>query len=325
MNYWWVNQNQTYDHEVGGGYMWSPKRSRNGRRNHFYENMKEVAPGDLVFSFNNKLIACIGIATSYSFEATRPAEFGSAGSLWNAEGWRVCVDYHHISPTLKPSEHMDVLAPTIPSKYSPIREDGGGNQVYLAKLPVEMAAILINLIGPQAKPIVDQAAATKSGLKLAADSLGVSDSAEDEIEKAIAKDPVVAETEKKALIAARKGQGLFRQRVAVIEAKCRVTGVTNPLYRIASHIKPWRKSNNQERLDGENGLLLAPHIDHLFDKGFISFAADGTMLVSPAADRDALEKLGIPLDTVLNVGAFTPGQKAYLEFHRTEIFRKVAE
>lgn len=50
MNYWWVNQNKTYRHEVTGRYMWSPKRNRDGVRSRFYENMKAVAPGDVVFS-----------------------------------------------------------------------------------------------------------------------------------------------------------------------------------------------------------------------------------------------------------------------------------
>ena len=57
MRYWWVNQNQTYRHEVGGGYLWSPKRNANGARNPFYESMREVAPGDLIFSFMDTRIA----------------------------------------------------------------------------------------------------------------------------------------------------------------------------------------------------------------------------------------------------------------------------
>jgi hypothetical protein len=48
MRYWWVNQNQTYRHEVAGGYLWSPKRNANGARNTFYESMREVAFGDLI-------------------------------------------------------------------------------------------------------------------------------------------------------------------------------------------------------------------------------------------------------------------------------------
>src|SRR3954470_6781770 len=51
MRYWWVNQNQTYRAEVRGSFMWSPKQNANGARNQFYENMREVSPGDIVFSF----------------------------------------------------------------------------------------------------------------------------------------------------------------------------------------------------------------------------------------------------------------------------------
>jgi putative restriction endonuclease len=61
MRYWWVNQNQTYRHEVQGGYLWSPKRNANGARNPFYESMREVAPGDLIFSFMDTRILAIGI------------------------------------------------------------------------------------------------------------------------------------------------------------------------------------------------------------------------------------------------------------------------
>lgn len=51
MRYWWVNQNQTFRQEIEGGYLWSPKRNKNGHRNPFYEFMRDVAPGDIVFSF----------------------------------------------------------------------------------------------------------------------------------------------------------------------------------------------------------------------------------------------------------------------------------
>jgi putative restriction endonuclease len=61
MRYWWVNQNQTYHHEVQGGYLWSPKRNANGARNPFYESMREVAPGDLIFSFMDTRIRNYGL------------------------------------------------------------------------------------------------------------------------------------------------------------------------------------------------------------------------------------------------------------------------
>ena len=60
------------------GYLCSPKRNANGARNPFYESMREVSPGDLIFSFVTRIVA-IGIATSYCVESPKPTEFGAAG------------------------------------------------------------------------------------------------------------------------------------------------------------------------------------------------------------------------------------------------------
>jgi putative restriction endonuclease len=126
------------------------------------------------------------------------------------------------------------------------------------------------------------------------------------------------------IIRARRGQGIFKQRVIEIEQCCRVTGVTNPVHLIASHCKPWRDSNNAERLNGENGLLLTPSIDHLFDRGFIGFEDNGTLIISPVAHRPSLERMGIDTQKVVNVGGFREGQKQFLEFHRNSVLLMAA-
>ena len=64
MNYWWVNQNQTYRTEVRGGFLWSPKTLSDGGKNQFYDNMREVTPGDVIFSFSDTRIKALGIALS---------------------------------------------------------------------------------------------------------------------------------------------------------------------------------------------------------------------------------------------------------------------
>ena len=67
--------------ELGeGGYLWSPKRNKNGHRNPFYEFMRKVAPGDLVFSFYDTRIAALGIVRGYCKESPKPEEFGTAGT-----------------------------------------------------------------------------------------------------------------------------------------------------------------------------------------------------------------------------------------------------
>ncbi len=109
-----------------------------------------------------------------------------------------------------------------------------------------------------------------------------------------------------------------------VETHCRVTGVDRIEHLRASHCKPWRDSSDAERLDGENGLLLTPSIDHLFDRGFISFEKNGTLIVSPIAHRRSLERMGIPVGERVNVGGFSDGQKRYLEFHRERVFLEAA-
>ena len=142
---------------------------------------------------------------------------------------------------------------------------------------------------------------------------------EHHIESTIESDPRIADTERKALIVARRGQGLFKQRVMQLENRCRITGVTNPVHLRASHCKPWRDSSNDERLNGENGLLLTPSMDHLFDRGFISFENSGTLSVSPVAHTPSLNRMGVATDRVINVGTFSQGQKQFLDYHRESV------
>jgi putative restriction endonuclease len=88
-------------------------------------------------------------------------------------------------------------------------------------------------------------------------------------------------TERESIVKSRIGQGLFRDRVVELWGSCSVTGLGNLSLLRASHIKPWRDSTNQERLDPMNGLLLQPTLDHLFDLGLISFDETGAVLFSP--------------------------------------------
>jgi putative restriction endonuclease len=136
MRYWWVNQNQTYRHEVKGGYLWSPKRNANGARNPFYESMREVAPGDLVFSFVDTRIGAIGVAQSYCWESPKPSEFGAAGQNWEDIGWRVRVAFTRLDNQIRPKDHIDILRSLLPERYSPLQPNGNGLQsVYLTELP----------------------------------------------------------------------------------------------------------------------------------------------------------------------------------------------
>jgi hypothetical protein len=142
---------------------------------------------------------------------------------------------------------------------------------------------------------------------------------EDKIEHEILNRQVNGPIERIQLVRSRRGQGIFRQNVLSREPRCRVTGITDSRFLRASHIKPWRVSSDIEKIDGNNGLMLAPHVDALFDQGYISFSDDGTMLVSPELDLLILRAWGI--DTAVNFGKFTPAQSRFLEYHRIQEFR----
>ncbi len=314
MRYWWVNQNQTYRHEVQGGYLWSPKRNANGARNPFYESMREVAPGDLIFSFVGTRILAVGIAQSYCWESPKPLEFGTAGQNWEIIGWKVKVNFTELSNKIRPKDHIDILRPLLPDRYSPLQPNGNGLQsIYLTEVPSALAEVLVGLIGQEVAPI---ALAARDVKPVSADDL---DFWERKLEQQLVNDPTIPETERLAIIRARNGQGLFKERVGKIETRCRITGVENPVHLIASHCKPWRDATNEERLNGENGLLLTPSIDHLFDRGFIGFEDNGKLIISPVAHCPSLQRMGIDTTKVVNVGGFTSGQKQFLGFHRNGV------
>jgi putative restriction endonuclease len=320
MRYWWVNQNQTYRHEFNGRYLWSPKRSKNNQRNPSYEFMREVSPGDLIFSFCDTLIPALGIAESNCYESPRPEEFGVTGQNWGPIGWKIKVRFVELRNQIRPKNHMTVLGPVLPRKYSPLQASGNGNQgIYLTELPSELAELLIGLIGREAEEIA-RALYDRPPVESQTAEVIDTEEWENHIEEVIQAETSAPETERAALIAARRGQGLFRERMMRIERRCRITLVDNPIHLHASHTKPWRDATNDERLDGENGLLLTPSIDHLFDRGFISFRDDGQLLVSPAADRISLRRLGVDTEAPVNVGIFSRGQRAFLEYHRNWIF-----
>src|SRR5258705_12317503 len=139
------------------------------------------------------------------------------------------------------------------------------------------------------------------------------------MKQGVAAQPRIPETDRLATTRERRGQGLFKKRVGKIKSKCRVTGVENLVHLVASHCKPWRDSTNEERLNGENGLLLTPSIDHLFGRGFIGFEDNGDLIISPVAHRPSLQRMGIDTTSAINVGVFTSGQKQFLDFHRSAV------
>jgi putative restriction endonuclease len=119
----------------------------------------------------------------------------------------------------------------------------------------------------------------------------------------------------------RVGQDLYRE--ALLDfwgGRCAVTGLAVPELLRASHAKPWADATDAERLDVHNGLLLAVHLDALFDRGFLTFDDAGRGVLSYALPADARALLSVD-DRSLRLRRVTPGHLTYLLWHRTHVFR----
>ena len=113
-------------------------------------------------------------------------------------------------------------------------------------------------------------------------------------------------------------QNKFRKGLFDLNQFCVVTGFNNTQFLIASHIKPWSVSSDEERLDPYNGLLLTPNFDRLFDKGLISFRQDGEILISKQLTHVEQAFFNIPHHAVIQ---FDSRYQRYFEFHQDEIFK----
>lgn len=122
-------------------------------------------------------------------------------------------------------------------------------------------------------------------------------------------------TERIGLVTSRVGQGAYRKSIIHRwEYKCAVTGFNNLNILIASHIVPWTESNDNERLDVNNGILLSPTYDALFDQHLISFENNGKIILSDTIEMQAFDKIGLTgKEKIINFDSFNTN---YLDRHR---------
>jgi hypothetical protein len=293
MAYWWVSQNRTWKEEQGG-YLWAPKAGKKGRIPHHWAAMREVRAGDTIFSYVKKKISAISVAKGEAYDCPRPKEFPLSTAQWGNDGLRIDVAYEPAKPPLSVKPIAEELLRFLPDRYSPLTQSGSGNQGYLFHVPPVAATFLLEKIGN-------------------AESDG------EEILKRVVARSVASETTREALTKSRIGQGRFREEVmALYGGRCLVTGFGEKGLLRASHVKPWSDSNNLERLDPYNGLLLSPSYDAAFDAGYITFENDGTIQFSSQLSKEAFESIGI-LSNCLRQ-KLDARHLAYLDYHRKTVF-----
>ena len=133
-------------------------------------------------------------------------------------------------------------------------------------------------------------------------------------------DRQIPETVKMAIIQSRIGQGEFRKKlIDKYNGRCIITGIDHPNLLVASHIKPWAASSNEERLSVDNGLLLSATYDRLFDRGLITFDRYGKILLSSLIGTENIKRLGLSPGMRFNL-QINESMEEYLSYHRNELF-----
>jgi hypothetical protein len=313
VRYWWVNQKRTHRQELDGELLWAPKKKQGGADSESSSNMAKIMPGDVVFALSlaGATVRAVGVALGRAREAPNPFESGATRKQSGApRGWQVSVRFAELTRPWQPRDHAAELARLLPERHSPLRASGHPNAtIYLAAMPRKMATAVRKAIGDEFDTLVEEIT-QRSG------SHFPDEVAEERLLQRTDIDP----PRKLELLRARRGQGVYRVNLEKVETACRLTGLLDRRHLRAIHIKPWRVSRDVEKLDGWNGLLLSPHLEHLFCRGYISFSDSGELLVSRYLNPAVLDKWGLQLPRY--VDAFHPQQCSYLEYHREEVFER---
>lgn len=296
MSFWWVNHSKSYKKELSGGYIWCPQVHAGDVQRVPWLNVAKVRPGDVIFSYAEQHVRAVGVARTHAF--TTAAKPGYAEMGWGQEGWEVSIQWEQLPTGFSVKPYIDVVRPFLAAKHAPLKNNGDAQLAYLSSISDEFGTWLLHNVGVNETLLVGRAA------ELELNAMHI------------------PETQRMCLHQARVGQGAYRRDVLLIEPKCRLTAISDPNFLIASHIKPWKDCSNEERLDGHNGLMLAPHVDRLFDRGWISFDSSGDLLVQPKA-VETVRAWKLPEQ--MNVGIFSARKARYLEFHRDVVFGQRAK
>jgi putative restriction endonuclease len=282
-NYFWVNQGQTYEEERELGIIWAPQKNSLGRPLSHWEEILNVRPDDVIFSYANQMLVAVSTAMVAGYAVDyKPV---TNGQWANGPGYQADLAYV-TPPRQRPKSELLELGffQENLGKHL-VAANGSVKQAYLFRLDTTEGQFLMSA--------VDLAIPNDSG----------------KIDERLA-----GPTQRAQLVQARIGQGKFREEaMRVWNDRCALSDISHSRLLRASHIKPWSESTNLERLDPYNGIILSANLDAAFDCGLISFEDDGTIKVSEKLSEH--DRMALGLD-ILKVPEFTAKHVSYLAYHR---------
>jgi putative restriction endonuclease len=251
MAFWWVFQGNSYKRAKAGGYLWAPQHNRTGHQLFHWSNMSRVQAVDVIFSGYEGRVVAVSVASGVAYESDPPDERDVP--KWPSRGWRIDVAFSELKVPLHYRDFVPLIIDLLPDRHSPFSRGTGKSSLgYLFALPDDAGQVLIEKI-EASEPLFLERTVT-------AEFVNKPD----------------GETTRNALVAARLGQGKFREDLDKIwSVRCALSSLTRRELLRASHIKPWSASNNFERLDPYNGLLLSVGYDVAFDNLLITFDLKG--------------------------------------------------
>lgn len=145
-----------------------------------------------------------------------------------------------------------------------------------------------------------------------------SDASEEPVEKPKTKKE---EEKQKEISRARDGQGKYREQLLEQCRFCPFTMISDERLLIASHIKPWASSTDDEKTDPYNGYMLSPLYDKLFDRGFITFSSNRHVILSEFISPYTWKQIGLKNDTFIKALPMDDKRVEYLDFHHQSVFK----
>jgi len=263
----------------------------------------KVCPGDIIFSVVRNNIVAIAMATSRAYEAIMPGEFSQHG--WDRNGWRVDAEYERVQYPIKVADIIEELIPYMSAGGAPFQHNGRGNQGYLYELDDTAGRIILDKLSNKNDIVTRLVSESKI-------SLDDFTTAFDLLEKS-----GILGSEGITLSKYRIGHSIYRKALLKSYNRCQICGINLKEILVASHIKPWRAADPSERVDYNNGLLLCPTHDKLFDLGLITFDDDGRIIIANRINGTQYNVINIKDTTLIDMNS---NRRSYMVWHRNNVF-----
>ena len=277
-----------YRHEVAGGYLWSPKRNANPAEPRSTETMREVAPN----------------ASEFDAAARTGAVSPDASDRLQASS----------RMRLTPRATSNCWCPFC-AEVSPWRTNGNGIQsVNLTLVPDAMAEVFAGTFGAEVQRRSQRPPLPRRCRCRMTWTCGKADRSD-----RCGRHAHPRNREAGGDTRTSRGQVLFKQRVMLIEQRCRIMLVERTVHLWRATANPGATVSPRSAWTARMACsALTPSIDYLFDREFIGFKDNGRLIVSPCARKLSLQRMGIETQQVVNVGGSRPRARRFASIRTWE-------